>query len=98
MIIQDDLLLIRLSDKIKKPKQAKSKKSYNKTSKRLIIRAKATKQIADKTERVITRLITPQQDKSNKDNNILVLNISLITGESQGSTIITLTIRIPERL
>ena len=53
--------------------------------------AEAAEQAINRAEKVVARPLAPQQDKSNRDNDILI-------GESQGGTIITLALRTPERL
>ena len=60
--------------------------------------AETAERAADKAERTATRSITPQQDKNDEDDDILVPDTPPITGESQSSTIITLAIKTPERL
>ena len=56
-----------------------------------MIGAKVAKQAANRVEKVVAQSLAPQQDKSNRDNDIPI-------GESQGGTTITLTLRTPERL
>jgi hypothetical protein len=58
--------------------------------------------MANKAEKVAARPVILRQDKSNRDNGILISgtppNAGEITGEFQGGISITLAIRTPERL
>ena len=63
-----------------------------------MIGTEAAEQAANKAEKAAARPPTPQQDKGNEDNNIVVPKISRPVGESQGGTTITLALRTPECL
>jgi hypothetical protein len=95
MVAQDDLLLTRLLDKIKKPSWVKPKKLHDKASKRLMTGAEAAEQAADKAEQAASR---PVQEESDWEDGVVVPGTSPPTaGESQRGTTITLAIRTPER-
>ena len=76
----------------------KPKKTHDRASKRSMTGAEAAEQAANRTEKAAARSVTPQQDKSDGDDGIIVPRTPLPMGESQGGTTITLALRTPERL
>jgi hypothetical protein len=68
--------------------------------------AEAAKQAADRAEKAVARPIVRHKDESDGEEDILVPSTppgpqgaaGLAAGESQGGTIITLSLRTPERL
>jgi hypothetical protein len=97
-VAKDDLLPTRLPDKVQKPKWAKPKKTHDKASKRSMTGAEAAERAAGQVERAAIIPVTPRQDESDEDNDVLVPGTPPFAGESQGGTSITLAIRTPERL
>jgi hypothetical protein len=96
----------RLPEKIQKQRWLKPKKTHDKASKRSMTGAEAAEQAADRAEKAAARPTVHNEDESDGEEGILVPGTppgpqgaaSLAAGESQGGTIITLSLRTPERL
>ena len=105
-VAQDDLLPIRLPDRVKKPKWAKPRKHHGKASARAFTGAEAAEIAADKAEKgnkVANR--QPEDSPESSDSEVIVpatpprpSDETQLAGESQGGSTITLALRTPERL
>jgi hypothetical protein len=101
-ITNDDLLLTRLPDKVKKPKWAKPRKSHGQASARSYTGAEAAEIAVNRAEQS-SKVTGTEANQLNipetaSDEDIIVPGTPSIGGESQGGTTITLAIRTPERL
>jgi hypothetical protein len=101
-VTDDNLLLTRLLDKVKKPKWAKLRKSHGQASARSYTGPEAAEIAVNRAEQSskvpgteANQLNIPE---TTSDEDIIVPGTALIRGESQGGTTITLAIRTPERL
>ena len=101
-VTEDDLLLTRLPDKVKKPKWAKPRKPHGKASARSYTGVEAAELAVDKAEhnsnaagKQLARQDTPE---NGSDEDIIVPATPPRAYESQGGTTIILAVRTPERL
>jgi hypothetical protein len=100
-LAQDDLLLIRLLDKVQKQNWTKLRKNYSKASTRSLTGVEVTEIAVDRVEKsskVPNRQIAMSYTPESIGRNVIIPGTPPLVGESQGGTTIALVMRTPERL
>lgn len=107
-VTEDDLLPIRLPDKVKKPKWAKLRKPHGKASARSFTGAEAAEIAANQAKQgsKATATQAAREDTPESSGGEVIVPATpprpaggpQVAGESQGGTTITLALRTPERL